>query len=104
MALSGTTDLAGRVLDGRYLLRAPIGTGASGRVYEAQDVRLRRRGAVKVLHEALASAAAFLPRFQPEARVAAALHPRNIVPVHDWGPDGELPYMVLELLEGGSLR
>ena len=104
MALSGTTDLAGRMLDGRYLLRAPIGTGASGRVYEAHDVKLRRRVAVKVLHEALASDAGFLRRFQTEAQVAASLHHPNIVTVHDWGTDGELPYMVLELLEGGSLR
>ncbi|HEY1737299.1 MAG TPA: serine/threonine-protein kinase, partial [Acidimicrobiia bacterium] len=104
MALSGTTDLAGRVLDGRYLLRVPIGTGASGRVYEAHDVKLRRRVAVKVLHEALASDAGFLRRFQTEARVAASLHHPNIVTVHDWGADGDLPYMVLELLEGGSLR
>jgi serine/threonine-protein kinase len=104
MALSGTTDLAGRVLDSRYLLRAPIGTGASGRVYEAEDIRLRRRVAVKVLHEALASDAGFLRRFQTEARVAASLHHPNIVTVHDWGTDGDLPYMVLELLEGGSLR
>ncbi|HEY3833520.1 MAG TPA: protein kinase [Acidimicrobiia bacterium] len=104
MALSGTTDLAGRMLDGRYLLRAPIGTGASGRVYEAHDVKLRRRVAVKVLHEALASDAGFLRRFQTEARVAASLHHPNIVTVHDWGADGDLPYMVLELLEGGSLR
>ncbi len=104
MALSGTTDLAGRVLDGRYLLRAPIGTGASGRVYEAHDIKLRRRVAVKVLHEALASDAGFLRRFQTEARVAASLHHPNIVTVHDWGTDGDLPYMVLELLEGGSLR
>ncbi len=104
MALSGTTDLAGRVLDGRYLLRVPIGTGASGRVYEAHDVKLRRRVAVKVLHEALASDKGFLRRFQTEARVAASLHHPNIVTVHDWGTDGDLPYMVLELLEGGSLR
>jgi serine/threonine-protein kinase len=104
MALSGTTDLAGRVLDGRYRLRAPIGTGASGRVYEADDIKLRRRVAVKVLHEALASDAGFLRRFQTEARVAASLHHPNIVTVHDWGTDDGLPYMVQELLEGGSLR
>ena len=50
MALSGVADLVGRVLAGRYRLLAPIGTGASGRVYVADDVRLRRKVAVKVLH------------------------------------------------------
>ncbi len=104
MAMSGTTDLAGRVLDGRYRLRTPIGSGASGRVYAADDIKLRRSVAVKVLHEALAADAGFLRRFQTEARVAASLHHANIVTVHDWGTDDGLPYMVLELLEGGSLR
>ena len=50
MAISGVADLTGRVLAGRYRLLAPIGAGASGRVYVADDVRLRRRVAIKVLH------------------------------------------------------
>jgi serine/threonine-protein kinase len=97
------TDLAGRVIAGRYRLLAPIGTGASGRVYLAEDTRLRRRVAVKVLHGALADDAAFLRRFRAEAQVAAALTHPHIVTVHDWGDD-DVPYMVLELLAGGSLR
>ena len=97
------TDLAGRVLAGRYRLLAPVGTGASGRVYLADDVRLRRRVAVKVLHGALADDAAFLRRFRAEAQVAAALHHPHIVTVHDWGEDA-VPFMVLEMLSGGSLR
>ncbi|HEX5614185.1 MAG TPA: PASTA domain-containing protein [Acidimicrobiia bacterium] len=97
------TDLAGRVLAGRYRLLAPVGTGASGRVYLADDVRLRRRVAVKVLHGALADDAAFLRRFRAEAQVAAALHHPHIVTVHDWGED-TVPFMVLEMLSGGSLR
>ena len=81
----------------------PIGTGASGRVYVADDQRLRRRVAVKVLHAALADDAAFLRRFRAEAQLAASLHHPHIVTVHDWGED-DVPFMVLELLEGGSLR
>src|SRR5713226_4169734 len=103
MPTSGVTDLAGRVLAGRYRLLAPLGAGASGRVYVAEDVRLRRRVAVKVLHAALADDVGFLKRFRMEAQIAAALNHRNIVTVHDWGEDG-VPFMVLELLEGGSLR
>ena len=100
---SAVSDLAGRVLAGRYLLHGAVGTGASGRVYVAEDTRLRRRVAVKVLHAALAEDAAFLRRFRAEAQLAAALHHPHIVTVHDWGDD-DVPFMVLELLEGGSLR
>ena len=97
------SDLPGRVLAGRYLLHGAIGTGASGRVYVADDQRLRRRVAVKVLHAALADDTAFLRRFRAEAQLAASLHQPNIVTVYDWGED-DVPFMVLELLEGGSLR
>ena len=83
--------------------RSAIGTGASGRVYVADDARLRRRVAVKVLHAALAEDAAFLRRFRAEAQVAASLHHPNVMAVYDWGDD-DVPFMVLELLEGGSLR
>src|SRR4029077_9037450 len=100
---SAVSDLAGRVLAGRYLLHGAVGTGASGRVYVAEDTRLRRRVAVKVLHAALAEDAAFLRRFRAEAQLAASLHPPHIVTVYDWGED-DVPFMVLELLEGGSLR
>jgi serine/threonine-protein kinase len=100
---SAVSDLAGRVLADRYLLHGPVGTGASGRVYVAEDTRLRRRVAVKVLHAALAEDAAFLRRFRAEAQLAASLHHPHIVTVHDWGDD-DVPFMVLELLEGGSLR
>src|SRR4029079_19073556 len=95
--------LPGRVLSGRYLLHNAIGTGASGRVYVADDQRLRRRVAVKVLHAALADDTAFLRRFRAEAQLAASLRHSNIVTVYDWGED-DVPFMVLELLEGGSLR
>jgi eukaryotic-like serine/threonine-protein kinase len=103
MAISGVADLTGRVLAGRYRLLTPIGAGASGRVYIADDVRLRRRVAVKVLHAALAEDAGFLRRFRAEAQVAASLHHPNVMAVYDWGDD-EVPFMVLELLRGGSLR
>src|SRR5882672_2953309 len=97
------SELPGRVLSGRYLLHGAIGTGASGRVYVADDQRLRRKVAVKVLHAGLADDAAFLRRFRAEAQLAASLRHPNIVTVYDWGED-EMPFMVLELLEGGSLR
>jgi serine/threonine-protein kinase len=103
MAISGVADLTGRVLAGRYRLLAPIGAGASGRVYVADDVRLKRRVGVKVLHLALAEDAGFLRRFRAEAQVAASLNHPNVMAVYDWGED-DVPFMVLELLSGGSLR
>lgn len=103
MSNARAADRIGQVLGGRYRLLAPIGTGASATVYLADDVVLRRRVAVKVLHDALASDASFLKRFQAEARSAAALNHPHIMAVHDWG-QGEVPYLVTELLDGGSLR
>ena len=67
------TDQIGRVLSGRYRLIAPIGSGASALVYLADDTRLRRRVAVKVLHQALAEDEAFLRRFRAEAQAAAGV-------------------------------
>ena len=91
------------MLGGRYRLNAPIGSGASAQVYLADDVTLRRRVAVKVLHPALADDEAFLRRFRAEARAAAALNHPNLMAVYDWGED-DGPYLVLEFLGGGSLR
>src|SRR4051812_37842241 len=103
VATSRMTELVGRVLGGRYRLTAPVGTGASAQVFLADDVRLRRRVAVKVLPPALAEDEAFLRRFRAEARAAAALSHPNLVAVFDWGED-DGPYLVLEYLGGGSLR
>ncbi|HVL03819.1 MAG TPA: serine/threonine-protein kinase, partial [Acidimicrobiales bacterium] len=103
MATSRLTEQIGRVLGGRYRLSAALGSGASAQVYLADDVTLRRRVAVKVLHPALADDDAFLRRFRAEARAAAALNHPNLMAVYDWGED-DGPYLVLEFLGGGSLR
>ncbi|HLI53570.1 MAG TPA: PASTA domain-containing protein [Acidimicrobiales bacterium] len=101
---SRIADSVGRVLGGRYRLTRPVGVGASAHVYAADDVRLRRRVAVKVLHPALAGEEPFLRRFRAEARVVASLRHAHILQVYDWGEDSGSPYLVTELLEGGSLR
>ncbi|HEY3142393.1 MAG TPA: PASTA domain-containing protein [Acidimicrobiales bacterium] len=98
------TEHVGRVVGGRYRLLAPLGSGASAEVYLADDVRLRRRVAVKLLHPALADDEGFLRRFRAEARAAAALSHPNIVAVFDWNGDEVPPYLVTEYLAGGSLR
>jgi serine/threonine-protein kinase len=98
------TEHVGRVVGGRYRLLAPLGSGASAEVYLADDVRLRRRVAVKVLHTALADDESFLRRFRAEARAAAALSHPNILAIYDWIGDDNPPYLVTEYLGGGSLR
>lgn len=103
MALTRMADQIGRVLGGRYRLVAPIGSGASAQVFLADDVRLRRRVAVKLLHAGLADDEAFLKRFRAEAAAAAALSSSHVVAIYDWGEEDE-PYIVCELLAGGSLR
>jgi beta-lactam-binding protein with PASTA domain/tRNA A-37 threonylcarbamoyl transferase component Bud32 len=97
------TDRVGQVLSERYRLLAPIGTGASASVYLADDITLRRRVAVKILHDALAGDEAFLRRFRAEAQAAAALNHPHIMAVYDWGHD-DVPFLVTEYLGGGSLR
>jgi serine/threonine-protein kinase len=98
------TEEIGRVLGGRYRIIAPIGRGASAQVFLADDVRLKRRVAVKMLHAALAGDSEFLRRFQAEAQAAAALSHPHVMAVFDWGQDRDAPYLVTEYLGGGSLR
>ena len=102
MADSLPTD-SGIVIDGRYRLIAPLGTGSGGQVYLADDIRLRRQVAVRVLRRAYADNALFLEEFRSEIKKASTLDHPNLVPVHDWG-EKELPYVVKEYLSGGSLR
>jgi serine/threonine-protein kinase len=96
-------DHIGRVLAGRYRLIAPIGAGGSAQVFLAEDSRLRRRVAVKVLHEVYAGDDGFIRRFHSEAQAAAALNHPHVLSVYDWGEE-DVPFLVTEFLGGGSLR
>ncbi|MGH9116343.1 MAG: protein kinase domain-containing protein [Acidimicrobiales bacterium] len=98
------SDQLGRVLSGRYRLVAPIGAGASALVFLADDTRLRRRVAIKILHAGLAADETFLRRFRTEAQAAAALNHPHVLAVYDWGDDDGTVYLVTEYLDGGSLR
>ena len=73
-------------------------------VYEAEDLILGRKVAVKVLREQFASDAGFLARFQREAKAAAALSHPNIVGIYDVGSDGPTQYIVMELVLGRTLK
>ncbi|MDE3245046.1 MAG: protein kinase [Acidobacteriota bacterium] len=95
---------SGRLLDGRYLIVCPLGSGGMGEVYQAKDQRLGRDVAIKVLPENLAQAPDSLARFEWEARVLAALSHPNIRAIHDLSKDGDLNFAVMEYLEGVTLR
>jgi hypothetical protein len=89
---------------GPYRIVAPIGAGGMGEVYRAQDTRLERDVAVKVLSRTLVGDAEALRRFEQEARAAGMLNHPNILAIYDIGIEGEQRYIVSELLEGQSLR
>jgi serine/threonine protein kinase/Tol biopolymer transport system component len=88
---------------GPYEILAKIGAGGMGEVYRAQDTRLRREVAVKVLPQSFATEAT-RERFQREARAASALNHPNICVVHDVGEATGHPFLVMELLDGKTLR
>jgi serine/threonine protein kinase len=91
------------VLGGRYQLIRPLGKGGMGQVYLAYDATLRGNCAVKELSDELARNARSRERFVREAEAAAKVLHTNIVQVRDIGT-GERPYLVMEYLEGKSLR
>ncbi len=92
------------VLNGRYQLLERIGSGGMARVYKAQDRALGRIVAIKMLHESLTGDEGFLERFQQEAHAAANLTHPNIVTVHDIGQDRNHYYIVMEYVDGQTLK
>jgi serine/threonine-protein kinase len=92
------------VLNGRYELIERIGSGGMSVVYKAKDRSLGRIVAVKVMHESFTNDKGFLKRFQQEAHSAANLAHPNIVTVHDIGQDEYKHYIVMEYVEGQTLK
>jgi serine/threonine-protein kinase len=91
------------VLGGTLELLEEIGRGGMGTVWKARHTRLGRLVAVKLLPDELADDPTFRTRFEREARVLAQLNHPHVVTLHDVGEEDGLVYMVLELVEGGSL-
>ncbi len=89
---------------GPYRVTARLGAGGMGEVYRAEDTRLGREVAIKVLPAEFARDADRLRRFEREARAAAALDHPNLLAVHDVGVHEGTPYLVTELLQGETLR
>ncbi len=89
---------------GRYELLSGLGAGGMGEVFRARDHDLHRDVAVKFLPERFAADPVRLGRFAQEARAASSLNHPNIVTIHEIGETSGLPYIVMELVEGRTLR
>jgi serine/threonine-protein kinase len=114
--LTATDDpLLGRIVDGRYQIRAKLGKGAMGAVYQGEHVGIHKPVAVKILHKATAQTEEFRKRFEREARSASRLSHPGCVSVLDFGHVSRLepasggghlvgiPYLVMELVTGELL-
>jgi tRNA A-37 threonylcarbamoyl transferase component Bud32 len=98
------STLVGTSLNGRYRLEARIGAGGMSTVYRALDVTLERRVAIKLMNREVATDSDQLERFRREARAVAQLSHPHIVGVIDAGEDDGRPYIVLEYVEGETLK
>ena len=89
---------------GHYEIIKQIGAGGMGEVYLANDKKLDRQVAVKILNEKFAKHESNLSRFIQEAKAASALNHPNILVIHEIGAEGEANYIVSEFIEGKTLR
>lgn len=96
-------SLQGQTL-GKYRILEPLGRGGMARVYRAYHPQLNRYVAVKVLRSDLVEEGEFLARFQREAQAVAALRHTNIIQVFDFDVENDVYFIVMELLEGDTLK
>ncbi|AZI57798.1 Stk1 family PASTA domain-containing Ser/Thr kinase [Nakamurella antarctica] len=104
MDRQGASGLAGTVLDGRYRVGSLVARGGMSTVYRGVDQRLGRPVAIKIMKSEFAADHTFLARFEREARSAAGLGHPGVVSVYDHGRDGDVVFLVMELVDGGTLR
>ena len=96
--------IQGSILGGRYRLLDVLGDGGMARVFRAQDERLHRIVAVKILHQQYLGQPALVRRFEQEAQLAAGLAHPTIVAIYDLSRDGDAYYIVMEYVAGSSLK
>lgn len=97
-------QMEGKKLGGRYEIIGRVGGGGMAVVYKAIDSLLHRHVAIKVLSESLSNDSEFIRRFSREAQAAASLSHPNVVNVYDVGRDGYTHYIVMELVDGPTLK
>ncbi len=97
-------NLEGKILGNRYEILEIIGKGGMATVYKAQDKMLKRYVAVKVLREEFTTDEEFIKRFNTEAQSAASLTHPNIVSIYDVGIENNIYYIVMELIQGKTLK
>src|SRR5258706_1858542 len=96
------SNLIGQTL-GQYQITSLLGKGGMATVYRARQTSIDRDVAIKVIHPEMSNSQEFVVRFEREARTVAALSHPFILKVFDYGHEGDLVYLVMELLTGGSL-
>ena len=97
-------DLKGRLLGNRYEILEKIGSGGMATVYKAKCHVLNRYVAIKILRDEFTTDEEFVKRFEVEAQSAASITHPNIVSIYDVGVDGNLHYIVMELIKGKTLK
>ena len=97
-------NIEGKLLDNRYEIIKKIGNGGMATVYKAEDKVLKRNVAVKILRDEFTTDEEFIKRFEGEAQSAARLAHANIVSIYDVGVEGNLYYIVMELIQGKTLK
>ena len=97
-------NLEGKLLGNRYEMIEKVGNGGMSTVYKATDKVLKRNVAVKILRDEFTTDEEFIKRFEAEAQSAARLTHANIVSIYDVGVDGNLYYIVMELIQGKTLK
>lgn len=104
LSFAGSGRTAGEVIGGKYKLIQRLGSGGMGSVYKAEHSMLGRFVALKILHSSLCESEEYLERFRREALVASKLNHPHAITLFDFGIEGRSPYLVMQYVEGCTLK